>query len=88
MSLYTRRVQTTLTEEQFVKLSQIAVNSNKTVGALIREALEDVYFVPKQRQLRLKALKKLLSLDAPVAEWQRMEEEIGRYDSLDWSENS
>ena len=78
MSTYTQRVQTVLTDEQFSKLSQVVAETNKPMSVLIREAIETVYFAPQQRQKRLEALEKLLSLNAPVGDWDKMEEEIIR----------
>jgi hypothetical protein len=78
MTTYTQRVQTVLTDEQFAKLSQIVAKTNKPMSVLVREAIETVYFAPQQRQQRLEALEKLLSLNAPVADWPVIEEEIIR----------
>lgn len=76
MSIYTQRVQTVLTDKQFTELSQLATEMNKPMSVLVREAIETVYFEQKQREQRLEALEKLLLLDAPVADWEQMEEEI------------
>lgn len=76
MSVYTQRVQTVLTDKQYHQLSDIAVESGKALSVLIREAVELVYFVPKQEKDRLEALQELLSLNAPVADWEQMEAEI------------
>jgi hypothetical protein len=76
MTAYTRRVQTVLTDQQFEELFQLALETSKPVSVLVREAVETAYFVPKQRQQRLKALERLLALNAPVADWEQMEEEI------------
>jgi hypothetical protein len=43
---------------------------------LVREAIETVYIDAEQRELRRQALDELLSLDAPVADWEEMEAEI------------
>lgn len=78
MALYTQRVQTVLTEEQFAKLEQVVEETHKPMSVLIREAIEAVYFTPQRRQQRLAALENLLSLYAPVSDWAEMEEEIIR----------
>lgn len=78
MSLYTQRVQTVLTDDQFTRLSELAAEAAKPISVLVREAIEAVYFEPEQQQKRLEALEKLLALGAPVAEWEQMEEEIIR----------
>jgi predicted DNA-binding protein len=76
MATYTERVQTVLTPEQYERLSQLAEQQEKPVSVLIREAIEQTYFVEMDRQRRQQALERLLSLDAPVADWPQMEEEI------------
>jgi predicted DNA-binding protein len=76
MALYIKRVQTVLTEEQYKNLSQLALEVDKPLSVLIREAIEAVYFVPVDLERRRAALESLLSLDAPVADWEQMEEEI------------
>lgn len=76
MATYTERVQTVLTEEQNERLIQLAQQKDKPVSVLIREAIEQTYFVEMDRQRRHKALDRLLSLEAPVADWDKMEAEI------------
>ena len=76
MAKHSRRVQTNLTEEQFAKLSRIVEETRKPMSVLIREAIENMYIVPQQRQQRQTALESLLSLNAPVSGWHEMEEEI------------
>ena len=78
MASYTKRVQTVLTEEQHEALSRIALEQGKPLSVLIREAIEKTYFAEVDRQRRRAALAKLLALEAPVADWEEMEEEIIR----------
>ena len=83
MRIYTQRAQTVLTAEQYALLRQLSKEQKKPVSVLIREAVERVYFKQAALQRRRAALKSLLSLDAPVADWEQMEEEIikGGFDS-------
>lgn len=76
MAVHTKRVQTVLTEEQYEALSRLSTEVEKPLSVLIREAIEEVYFKPIDRERRRAALESLLSLDAPVADWEQMEEEI------------
>lgn len=78
MAVYTKRIQTMLTEEQNEKLSRLAEAQGKPVSVLVREAIENTYFVQAEREARQVALDNLISLDAPVADWEQMEEEIVR----------
>lgn len=76
MAVHTKRVQTVLTEEQYEAMSRLSAEVEKPLSVLIREAIEEVYFKPIDRERRRAALESLLSLDAPVADWEQMEEEI------------
>lgn len=78
MATYTRRVQAVLSEEQYETLSRIAQEQSKPVSALIREAVEQVYLEQADRERRRAALQCLLALEAPVDDWEKMEEEIIR----------
>jgi predicted DNA-binding protein len=78
MAVYTRRVQAVLTEEQYQALSRLAEEMEKPLSVLIREAVEKVYLEQADQERRRAALRRLLSLEAPVADWDQMEEEIIR----------
>ena len=78
MVAHSKRVHTVLSEDQFTTLERLAIERGKPVSALIREAVEQAYFSRTEREQRLAALDRLLALDAPVANWPRMEEEIAR----------
>lgn len=78
MAVYTRRVQAVLSEEQYETLSRLAQEQGKPVSALIREAVEQVYLEQADRERRRAALQHLLALEAPVDDWEKMEEEIVR----------
>ncbi|MBU0511575.1 MAG: hypothetical protein KKD28_13250 [Chloroflexi bacterium] len=76
MATYTKRVQSVLTEEQYNKLTHLAAEQSKPVSLLIREAVDFMYFAKAERQRRRAALDRILSLDAPAADWEQMESEI------------
>ncbi len=73
---FIHRVQTVLTDQQYSTLSEIARELARPVSVLIREAIEKVYFEEAEQVRRRAALTRLLSLNAPVADWEQMEEEI------------
>jgi hypothetical protein len=75
-SAYVKRVQTVLTEEQYDMLLRTAKEEGKPISILIRKAIEEEYFKKTLLERRRKALKSLLSLKAPVADWQEMEADI------------
>jgi hypothetical protein len=74
--VYTKRVQTVLSADQYELLLKIAKERGKPVSVLIREAVEAEYFKEAALQQRRTALEDLLSLKAPVADWEEMEKEI------------
>ncbi len=78
MALYTRRIQATLTEEQYRELQRMARARHITVSELVRETLERQYFGGPAVEQRREALQDLISLRAPVADWPQMEAEILR----------
>jgi hypothetical protein len=76
MAEYTKRVQAVLTEDQYAALADLSARSGKPISLLIREAVERVYLAKATEERRAAALARLLSLDAPVADWEQMEDEI------------
>ncbi|MCL5994754.1 MAG: ribbon-helix-helix domain-containing protein [Chloroflexi bacterium] len=78
MTVYTRRLQTMLSEEQYEALLKLAEETGKPLSLLIREAVEKVYFERTRREHRRAALKRLVSMNAPVTDWEQMETEMIR----------
>ena len=78
MSELTKRVQAVLSEKQYKALGELSGELGKPVSRLIREAIEQAYFAPAERERRRAALARLLAIEAPVDDWERMEEEIIR----------
>ena len=76
MAEYTKRVQAVLSQEQYEALLEISESLDKPVSVLIREAIEEVYLTEAERIKRREILKTLLSLEAPVTDWEQMESEI------------
>ncbi|MGD2048888.1 MAG: hypothetical protein PVH03_05310 [Chloroflexota bacterium] len=76
MAEYTKRVQAVLSQEQYEALLEISESLDKPISVLIREAIEEVYLTEAERIKRRETLKTLLSLEAPVTDWEQMESEI------------
>jgi predicted DNA-binding protein len=76
MATFTERVQTVLTKAQYERMVALAEQENKPISVLIREAVEEQYLAPVEAQRRRQALRNILALDAPVADWPQMEAEI------------
>ena len=65
-----------LTPEQRTRLERIALREGRSLGAVIREAI-DAYTLPRARP-REEALRSLFSHDAPIADWDVMKAQIER----------
>ena len=87
MSRYTKKVQVSLTEEQYQYLLEMAEKEHKKIGALIREVVERTYLADHQRERTRRAAIELLELaekagvEAPkdYHEWEK------EYARLKWS---
>jgi hypothetical protein len=76
MARFTRRAQVLLTEDQYRSLQSLAEAQDKPLGALLREAAEEVYFREEKRGQKARAAREILSLpatDVPAdyQEWER-----------------
>lgn len=76
MHMFTERTQVLLTAEQRRRLELRAADEHRSVGAVIREAV-DAYVGASSRS-RADAATHLLETDAPVADWEDMKAEIIR----------
>lgn len=74
--MHSERTQVLLTPEQRKRLERIAVREGRSLGAVIRDAV-DAYTLPRARP-RDEALRSLFTHDAPVADWEIMKAEIER----------
>ena len=74
--MHTERTQVLLSPEQRTRLERIAAREGRSLGAVIRDAV-DAYTLPRARSPH-EILRSLYSLNAPVADWEQMKEEIER----------
>jgi hypothetical protein len=74
--MFTERTQVLLTKAQRRRLESRAVEERRSVGAVIRDAV-DAYTGSTGRS-RGEAADSLLAIGAPVAEWDDMKEQIIR----------
>lgn len=70
------RMQILLTRPQRDRLERIAAQERRSIGAVIRAAI-DAYTLERGRPAD-EALASLFSLEAPVADWAQMKAEIAR----------
>jgi hypothetical protein len=76
MCMLSERTQVLLTTTQRARLQRIAAREGRSLGAVIRDAV-DAYTLPRARP-RDEALRTLMSLEAPVDDWEQMKAEIVR----------
>ena len=74
--MHSERTQVLLTPTQRERLQRIANRESRSLGAVIRDAI-DAYTLPRARP-RDEALRSLMRLDAPVDDWDRMKADIAR----------
>ncbi len=65
MTIYVHRVETTLTDDQYELLVELAEQRGCSIEDLIRDAIVQVYSADPEQTRRLAALKRLLSLNLP-----------------------
>jgi hypothetical protein len=68
------RVQVLFDPAQVARLQAIAESQGRSVGALIREAVDRAY-LEGDRASRLSAVEQMARLNLPVADWEQMERE-------------
>ena len=68
------RVQVLFDPAQVARLHAIAESEGRSVGALIREAVERTY-LDRDRAERVAAVDQMARLSLPVADWEQMERE-------------
>ncbi len=80
--MFTERTQVLLTPAQLARLKRIAERDGRSVGSVIREAVDS--FVEAEPDKRQRALKRLLAMNAPVDDWEVMKAEILKSQLGDW----
>jgi len=63
MSRYTKKVQISLTEEQYQALAALAARDHKTIGVVVREAVESTYLQQHRAQEKAEAMRSLLAAE-------------------------
>ncbi len=72
--MFTERTQVLLTPEQRRRLERRAVEERRSVGAVIRDAVDA--YTGSSGRTRRDAADSLLSIGAPVTNWEEMKAEI------------
>ena len=76
MCMYSERTQVLLSPQQLARLKRIAAGKGQSVGAVIRDAVDA--FVGSAPASRERAIRSILSMEAPVDDWAVMKEQIQR----------
>ena len=80
--MFSERTQVLLSPEQSARLKRIAQRDGRSVGSVIREAVDS--FVEAEPDRRQRALKRLLAMNAPVEDWDVMKAQILKSQIGDW----
>jgi predicted DNA-binding protein len=72
--MFSERTQVLLSPEQLARLKRIAARDGRSVGSVIREAVDS--FVEAEPDRRQRALERLFALNAPVDDWEVMKQQI------------
>ena len=80
---YTQRAQVLFTEKQYKTLEELAANSHKKLGTLIREAVEEIYLKEEKKRKIKDAVDSLLKLAGkspapPPESWEKWEKEYSK----------
>ena len=82
MCMFSERTQVLLSPEQLARLKRIAARDGRSVGSVIRDAVDS--FVEAEPDARERALQSILSMNAPVDDWEVMKAQIMRSQLGDW----
>jgi predicted DNA-binding protein len=80
--MFTERTQVLLSPEQLARLKRIAGRDGRSVGSVIREAVDS--FVETAPDRRQRALERLFAMNAPVDDWEVMKAQIMKSQLGDW----
>lgn len=80
--MFSERTQVLLSPVQVDKLKRIAARDGTSVGAVIRNAIDS--YVDPGANSRQRAIDSMLSMNAPVDDWDVMKAEIMRSQLGDW----
>lgn len=76
MCMFSERTQVLLTPTQVAKLKRIAARDGRSVGAVIRDAVDS--YVDPGDDARHRAAQAIIAMDLPVDDWEIMKAQILR----------
>lgn len=80
--MFSERTQVLLSPQQIEKLKRIAARDGRSVGAVIRDAVDS--YVDPGLDSRRRAADRILSMNLPVDDWEVMKGQIRRSQLGDW----
>ena len=80
--MFSERTQVLLSPQQVEKLKRIAARDGRSVGAVIRDAVDS--YIDPGLDSRRRAADRILSMNLPVDDWEVMKEQIRRSQLGDW----
>lgn len=80
--MFSERTQVLLSPEQLARLKRIAEREGKSVGAVIRDAVDGFIFA--EPDVRKRAVEAMLSMNAPVEDWDVMKAQILKSQLGEW----
>ena len=80
--MFSERTQVLLSPDQVTKLKRIAVRDGRSVGAVIRDAVDS--YVDPGDDARHRAVQAILAMNLPVDDWEVMKAQILRSQLGDW----
>jgi len=80
--MFSERTQVLLSPEQLARLKRIAARDGKSVGAVIRDAVDE--FIVAKPDIRRQAVREMLGMNAPVDDWEVMKAQIEQSQLGDW----
>ena len=82
MSMFSERTQVLLSPDQVTKLKRIATREGRSVGAVIRDAVDS--YVDPGDDARHRAAQSIIAMELPVDDWDVMKAQILRSQLGDW----
>ena len=82
MCMFSERTQVLLSPQQVAKLKRIATREGRSLGAVIRDAVDS--YVDPGHDSRREALEAIKSMNLPVDDWEVMKAQIRRSQLGDW----
>jgi ribbon-helix-helix CopG family protein len=82
MCMFSERTQVLLSPDQVAKLKRIAAREGRSVGAVIRDAVDS--YVDPGDDARHRAAQAIIAMNLPVDDWEVMKAQILRSQLGDW----